>query len=231
MSSRLQELIDIEDLTELMGFFSEAAGLSVCVLDDEERSLVSLGWQEICRDFHNVNPDSRAKCLLSKLRAQQYLDSKKYLTYLCPNGLIELAFPILLDDRPIGYFFLGQFLLEPPDMDYFRRQAIAKGFPIEPYLQAVEKVPVVSKQRIDYLMRFFTRFFDLLTRIGAENKQRRVAEQETRRARDQLEERVAERTRELNKALLDVGDLAAQLSESLHQVEHLAVTDTLTENL
>ncbi len=93
----------------------------------------------------------------------------------------------------------------------------------------MEAVPVVSRQRVAYLMRFFVRFFDLLTRIGAENRQRRQAEFETQKTREQLEVRVEERTRELNNALTEVGDLAAQLSESLRQVEHLAVTDTLTE--
>jgi diguanylate cyclase (GGDEF)-like protein len=44
-----------------------------------------------------------------------------------------------------------------------------------------------------------------------------------------LEARVEERTRELNRALIEIGDLAAQLNESLRQVEHLAITDALTE--
>ena len=229
MGSRLQELIDMDDLRELMRFFYEAAGISVGILDADHNWLVSIGWQKICTDFHRVNPESRANCLLSEFRIQEYLDSKQYLTYVCPNGLIEAAIPILLDDNPVGFFFLGQFLHDPPDRDYFRRQAIARGFDIDAYLLALDQVPVVSRQRIDYLMRFFVRFFDLLTRIGAENKQRRQAELETQMAKEQLEMRVEERTRELNRALLEVGDLAAQLSESLQQVEHLAVTDTLTE--
>lgn len=124
---------------------------------------------------------------------------------------------------------MGQFLNEPPDHDYFRRQAIAYGYDIDTYIKAVDSVPVVSQERIDHLMSFFVRFFNLLTRIGAENQQRRRAEAETLKAKEQLEIRVEERTRELNQALIDVGDLAAQLNESLQQVEHLAVTDTLTE--
>jgi diguanylate cyclase (GGDEF)-like protein len=139
------------------------------------------------------------------------------------------ATPILLDDKPVGFFFLGQFLNEPPDVDLFRRQAISHGYDIASYLRALEDVPVISRARIEHLMRFFVRFFNLLTRIGAENQQRRIAEEETLKAKDQLEDRVEERTRELNRALIEVGDLAAQLNESLKQVEHLAVTDTLTE--
>ncbi len=225
----LQEIIDIEDLQELMRFFHEAAGLSVGIMDNDRHWLVSLGWQDICLKFHRVNPDTRNNCLLSESRVQEYLTSKDYLVYICPNGLVEVAMPLILDQQNLGYFFLGQFFQESPDLDYFRRQAIGHDFDVESYLAAVTRVPIVSQQRIDHLMRFFTRFFDLLMRVGVEKRQRRKAEQEMLEAREQLEVRVKERTRELNQALLEVGDLAAQLSETLHQVEHLAVTDLLTE--
>ncbi|MEA3362393.1 MAG: diguanylate cyclase [Thermodesulfobacteriota bacterium] len=230
MNLSLQDIIDLDDLRELMRFFYEAAGISVGVMDVDHNWLVSIGWQQICTEFHRVNPESRQNCLLSEFRIQEYLGSKKeYLTYPCPNGLIEASIPILLDDTPLGFFFLGQFLHNPPDQDYFRRQAITYGFDMDSYLQALEKVPVVSQKRIDYLMKFFVRFFDLLARIGSENQHRRQAELEIQQAKEQLESRVEERTSELNRALLEVGDLAAQLNESLQQVEQLAVTDTLTE--
>lgn len=229
MSLSLQDIIDLDDLRELMRFFYEAAGISVGVMDVDQNWLVSVGWQPICTNFHRVNPESRKNCLLSEFRIQEYLDSKEYLTYPCPNGLIEVSIPILLNDTPLGFFFLGQFLHQPPDLDYFRRQAIAYGFDMDAYLDALGKVPVVSQKRVAYLMKFFVRFFDLLTRIGSENQQRRQAELATLQAKEQLETRVEERTLELNQALSDVGDLAAQLNESLKRVEQLAVTDTLTE--
>lgn len=229
MDLRLQDIIDLEDLTALMRFFYEAAGIPVGVLDADHNWLVSIGWQKICVDFHRAHAKSREKCLLSEARVRKYLKDRDYLVYSCPNGMVEVAIPILLDDVPLGFFFLGQFLHKPADLDYFRRQALANGYDIAPYLEALKSVPVVSKERIDHLMGFFVRFFNLLTRIGAENQQRRRAEEETLRAKEQLEVRVAERTSELNKALHDVSDLAAQLNESLQEVEYLAMTDRLTE--
>jgi len=229
MALNLKEIIDLNDLQDLMHFFYEAAGISVGVMDAEQNWLISIGWQSICTDFHQLKPESRKNCILCKTTVQESLDVKEYLTYPCPNGLIEIAVPILLDDAPLGFFFLGQFLYHPPDHDYFRRQAIAHGFDVDAYLQALEKVPVVSHQRIDYLMKFFTRFFDLLVRIGSESRQRCLVELEIQQAKEQLESRVEERTLELNRALIEVGDLAAQLNESLKRVEQLAVTDVLTE--
>jgi predicted signal transduction protein with EAL and GGDEF domain len=72
---------------------------------------------------------------------------------------------------------------------------------------------------------FFPRFQSLFALVFPGNSWRRADPK-----RDELlEARVEERTRELNRALIEIGDLAAQLNESLRQVEHLAITDSLTE--
>jgi len=229
MTLSLKDIIDLDDLRELMHFFHEAAGISVGVMDAENHWLVTVGWQRTCTNFHRIAPESRKKCILSEIGIGEFLYDEEYLTHPCPNGLLEVAIPIVLNETPLGFFFLGQFLHHPPDQEYFRRQALNYGFDVDAYLLALAEVPVVSKQRIDYLMKFFTRFFALLMRLGSENQQRHLAELETQQAKEQLESRVEERTIELNRALIEVGDLAAQLNESLKKVERLAVTDTLTE--
>lgn len=142
-----------------MHFFYEAAGIPVGVLDGDQNWLVSIGWQKICIDFHRTHPQSRINCLLSEFRVQKFLKDDDYLSYCCPCGLAEVAIPIMLNEKAVGFFFLGQFLNEPADQDFFRRQAIAHGYNINEYLDALALVPVVSKERIDHLMSFFIRFF------------------------------------------------------------------------
>lgn len=227
--SSLQDIIAINDLREMMRFFHEGAGLAVGIIDNEGDWLISLGWQRICVNFHRINPTTKKKCLLCEARIKEYLQDEDYLVYRCPNGLVEVAIPLILENRTLGYFFLGQFFQTPPEGDYFRRQALGYGFDVDDYLTAVARVPVVSEQRIDQLIHFFMLFFDLLMRVGAENRQRKIAEREMEQVKKQLEVRVKERTSELNDALMEIGDLAAQLTEYLQQVEHLAVTDLLTQ--
>lgn len=230
MSKSLQEIIDIAELQELMHFFYEAARIPVGIMNAEQEWLVAIGWQRICTDFHHICPASLERCLQSNVDIQKFLHTGDYQTYKCPLGLEVVAFPILLGDKLIGVFFLGQFLYAAADQDYFRRQALKYGFDIDSYLQALQEVRVISRERIDYLMHFFMRFLGLLMRIGEENRQRQLAEEEIQQAKNLLEVKVHERTQELNQSLLDVGDLAVQLSNALHQVEQLSVTDSLTQS-
>lgn len=229
MAYSLREIIDVAELEELIRFFYDAVRVPVGILDAEHNWLVKIGWQRICSDFHRANPFSRQNCLASETEIQQHLECGEYISFRCPHGLQEVAFPIMLEGQNLGTFFMGQFLTQPADLDFFRRQALSFGYDIDAYLRALGEVPIVSEERIEDLMRFFSRFLGLLTRIGEENLRRCQAEQETRKAKAQLEEKVEERTRELNEALNEVGDLAIQLNSALYQVEQLAITDSLTQ--
>ena len=41
----------------------------------------------------------------------------------CPNGLIDVAVPIMIEGEHVANLFAGQFLAQSPDIEFFRRQA------------------------------------------------------------------------------------------------------------
>lgn len=225
----LEEVIDINELQDLMGCFYEAVGVPLGILDNEQNWLMTFGFQPICNHFHRLNPASRKECRETIKQVCCQLESGKYISRTCAQGLELVMFPIELNDCRLGSLFLGQFLHAPADLDFFRRQAANYSYDLPEYLAAAQKIPVISKERVDFLMQFLMRFLRLLVRVGDENRQRRNAEQEIRFASRQLKVEAEERTQELNTALTDVGDLAVQLNSQLHQVEQMALTDTLTE--
>lgn len=228
MSVNLQEIVDIAKLLELAQFFFESVGVPLRIVDKNKQSLIALGEQPICSGFHRFYPQSQLLCQQNLESVFQRVDGDA-LHLTCPLGLEMVAVPIRLRGSLLGVFFLSPYLYVSPDGDYFRRQAQAYGYDQPTYLQALEKVPIVARERIDFWVKFFQRFIGLLVQLGDENRCRLKAEQEVRQAGTLLEQKVAERTDELNSALNEVSDLAANMNTLLRQVETMAVTDTLTE--
>ncbi len=229
MSETLQELVDIQEFQDLMGFFYEAVGVPLGVQDNHRNWLVDFGFQSICSDFHRLHPASREVCRENTREVFRRLGSADYVSMTCQHGLEVVAFPIVLNQSRLGMFYLGQFLHAPADLEFFQRQASEYGYDEAAYLKALEAVPVVSQERIDFLMQFFMRFLRLLIRLGDENQHRKHAEQAALEANRQLEAKVEERTQELNNALNEVGDLVVQSNSLLRHVEQMAVTDSLTD--
>lgn len=229
MSENLQDFIDIQEFKELLHFFYEAVGVPLGVQDNHKNWLVSFGFQPICSDFHRLCPASREKCRTTTKQVFRRLKAPEDVNLTCLNGLQIVAFPICINRTHLGMFYLGEFLYTAPDLAFFRAQAVKYGYDVDAYLRALALVPIVPQERIDFLLQFIKRFVRLLIRLGDENLHRKRAEQQAVQASRELEVKVEERTRELNNALNEVGDLAVQMNSLLHQVEKMAETDSLTE--
>ena len=79
---------------------------------------------------------------------------KKPVIYKCHAELIDFASPILMGDQLIGCFLGGQVLTNKPEKEKYIK--IAKEFRIDPdtYLEALEKVKVLSYEEIEYIANF-----------------------------------------------------------------------------
>nr|WP_286191928.1 PocR ligand-binding domain-containing protein [Roseomonas genomospecies 6] len=193
------------------------------VLDLEGNILVATGWQDICTRFHRVHPGTASRCHESDTELAASLDQgQPYKVYKCRNGLVDAAMPIVVEGKHVGNFFTGQFFFERPDAEAFLAQARQFGFPDEHYLAALNRVPVLSEDRVRLMMGFFTLVTNMIASMGIANEELRLrgeelrranttlaaevaerkrAEEELQRAHDELEERVFERTRSLSDAL------------------------------
>lgn len=208
MKYDIYELIDAEKVQQLMEKFYEMTNFPSTltapdgnVLKVNENKILSSGWQNICENFHRKNPDSLARCVESDtILATQIIESKKYSLYKCPNGLVDGAIPIYLDGEHIVNLFTGQFFLEPPDIDFFRRQAADYGYDEAKYIDALREVPVLERKTVEQGLVFLGKFAELIAFMGLKQK-------ELLDLKNQLEERVDSRTIELKKALDEIKTL------------------------
>ena len=167
MKYRFSELIDIDKTQALTDGFCDVAGIASAIIDLDGIVLISSRWQRICTDFHRVNPQALHRCIESDTRlANQLLKGNKYAIYKCRNGLADAATPIVVEGKHVANFFIGQFLTEPPDIEYFRKQAREFGFDETSYIEALSKVPIIPKERVEPILVFFSGFAEFSGEMG-----------------------------------------------------------------
>lgn len=193
------ELVDIRELHEFCKSFTAITGAATAILDLEGTILTATGWQDICTCFHRCHPETASRCQESDtLHACSLKKGDHYKSYKCQNGLIDVAVPITIGDEHVANFFTGQFFFEPPDREFFNRQAEEFGFDKDSYFAALDKVPIFSEDKIRSMMEFFTRLAQLIGEMGLASKNLQEANAELHQHQEHLEELVMERTIELS---------------------------------
>ena len=182
MKYNLSELIDIEKSRKLMASFCEAVGIGSAIIDLEGEVLIGVRWQRICTDFHRVNEDTCKRCIESDTGlANELGKGKRFSLYKCKNGMTDAASPIIIEGEHVANAFVGQFLLGPPDMAFFRRQAAEYGFDEQDYLKALDDVPIFSEEKIPHIMDFLVSFAEMTATMGLERIRQKRAEENLRR--------------------------------------------------
>lgn len=198
----INEIIDIEELTELFQSYSDITGMVTALLDLEGEILIATNWQDSCTQFHRESDVTRKRCHESDTSLAGSLSKgDKYNVYRCRNGLVDVATPVIVNGRHMANFFTGQFFIEKPDVEYFLRQAEEAGFEEEAYLEAIAKVPVYDEATIKSHMAFLVRIAEMIGASGAANLRVLEANKELENHRNQLQSLVDERTAKLNESL------------------------------
>jgi len=154
---RLSELLDMTIIQTLAESNFRASGLPMSIIDAFDTSiLVSAGWQDICTKFHRANPDSHARCLESDAYVRDRLVDGETCQYKCKNGLWHIAMPIVVAGRHLATMFLTQFNFEGegPDREFFIRQAHEFGYNLDSYLEALDRMPVFTEEKVNYILAY-----------------------------------------------------------------------------
>lgn len=198
MEYPFSDLVKIDELQSLCERFTRLTGFASAILDMEGNVLVAGGWQEVCTRFHRSTPETSTKCRESDTALSSMVGAgEKYSIYRCKNGLIDAAVPIFIGDSRMGTLYTGQFLFEPPDMEFFRRQAAVLGFDEESYLDAVRKIPVVTEEQVRRAMDFLCELAAMVGGMGLATRNLARANQDLLEHKERLERLVLERTAEL----------------------------------
>jgi PAS domain S-box-containing protein len=170
MQYTFSDIVDIPAVQTLMDNLWKASGIPTGIIDIDGSVLIATGWQDICTKFHRQHPETERRCRESDASITERLkENEGPIEYHCQNGMIDIGVPIVIEGRHLATIFLGQFFYEPPDVEFFRRQGRHFGFDEEAYLNALEKVPIFTRQKVKEILDFNAGLVNLLTRMGVEN--------------------------------------------------------------
>lgn len=185
MKYRFSDLVDIQRLQKLMNSFYEATGIPHGIHDVDGTILSGIGWQDICTKFHRVCKQIEHKCLISDSYISEHLHDGPFVGYKCLNGLMDYGTPIIVEGQHLATIFLGQLLHEPPDEEFFRRQARENGFDETAYIEALHRVPLIPKERVESIMTFFSQQAQFLAMLGLEKKRQLEASDKVLKEREE----------------------------------------------
>ncbi|MDY0261630.1 PocR ligand-binding domain-containing protein [Syntrophotalea acetylenica] len=169
MLYRFEEIFDISQIRELAQRFSDLVGITAAIIGVDGTIWAKCNWQEICENFHRKHPVTHQRCIESDicLPPKYFKDSlTDTIIYRCQNGLMEAAAPIRIQGEHIANLYMGQFLLQPPDIAFFMQQARDFGFDETAYIQALLKVPVFSEDKVKSVTDYFSKLAIVIGEMG-----------------------------------------------------------------
>jgi PAS domain S-box-containing protein len=174
----LSDLIDIQPISKLFDYLHKATGIRCDIFALTGTPLTSWSsWESLCVDFHRAHPETGRMCVESDTSVVNHLlNDREYAIYTCKNGMTDAAARVMVGGEHVANVLCGQLFCRKPDLEFFRKQALRYGFDEDSYLRAVLKVPVVSKTRLETLLRFVSHLAGLLGDLGLRHLKQLEAE-------------------------------------------------------
>ncbi|MGB4630673.1 MAG: PocR ligand-binding domain-containing protein [Tepidanaerobacteraceae bacterium] len=187
---KLTDVIDKVKLREMLAKFTEATDLAAIPCDLTGKNITEP--TNFTRHCHMVRSTEIGKklCYASdEEHGRISMEQGKPVIFPCNCGLMDLAAPIVVEEKCYGYILCGQVFLEPPEAEDIRKARLrAKKFGLDEdeYVQSFLEVKVFTRERLIAATEMLNIFSNYIVELGINNlMQQRLLEEE--RLRMQLE--------------------------------------------
>ncbi len=165
------DIIDVDKLESIFTKFSNLTGFTIGLVDNHSLEIIiKTGWHEICKIFHRADEIACKVCRKSnKILFADLANEKSVRIVECEHGLYDSATPIFIENKHVANLVTGQLLLQNPKIERFEKQATEFNFNKKEYLNALEKVPIVSKEKVTEVMNYLAEFSLFIAEQGLGN--------------------------------------------------------------
>jgi len=162
------ELVNIDSLKKMLESIYGVSEIPIGIIDVDGTINITTGWQDICTKYHRVHKDTCKRCSISDQYISEHIRDGGYISYKCLNNMWEIALPIVISGEHMATIILGQFFYEDEviDIEYFRSQAIEFGFNEKDYMDALSRVPIYSKKKVENIIEYCSALVMTLAESG-----------------------------------------------------------------
>lgn len=199
MKYRLQDLVDIMKLQDLLESIYNVTKIPSKIIDKDANLIAAAGWEKICAKFHRKHPISCMTCIendkdLHAIINKNYTN-KKYFVNKCVNGLIQIGTPIIINGDHIATIIHEQFLTIKPNFNFFKEQCKKFGYNEKEYMEAVKAIPIITLDRIKPAQTLIYELAEIIGEMGLKQLEQLTANE---RLKDNFKEITA-----INEQLID----------------------------
>lgn len=147
---QLQDVLDIDLLQRFQDNFAISMDIASVTVDMNGAPVTKpSSYTSFCIDYTHTTRIGDERCAESHKRGgdEAARTGRPYI-YKCHAGLIDFAAPIMVDGIQIGTILGGQILTAKPEEDGFRVTAKEIGVNEDQYIEAVNKVKIMTEKNI-----------------------------------------------------------------------------------
>ncbi len=187
----LNDIINVPAIQKLMDSFYELAQIPMAIIDLKGKVLVDIGWQNKSTKFHGVHQKTCRNRLESDVELTAGIPDGEFMLHKCKYNMYDLSTPVNIGGEYKGNLYMGPFFFdnEPVDNTVFLKQAHENGLDEKEYQKTLQKVPYLSKEKLEHGKVFFLNLTRSISEISYNNIKLAKAIIQQKKVEDELREK------------------------------------------
>lgn len=167
---QLEDVIDLGFLQSFQDNFARSIGMASITTNDKGEPITKPScFTDFCMELTRKTHIGNSRCVgCDRKGGEESTKTKRPAIYSCHAGLTDFAAPIVLVGKQIGVILGGQVITSPPDEGKFRKIAEEIGAGPERYIQALRKVKIVERERVESAAEVLYMVANTLSKLGYE---------------------------------------------------------------